>query len=228
VFLNSPHRETPKNLIKQIREKIGFGFLVEFFVKTFRHEFFVKRFWSAFELPSLRNTRKRDKTKQIEEKLTSKFFVEILGKVFDMDFLQKYFYGVFELPLPRNAQKRTKKKSPQKKVGGVGGWVWDLVKVRGGLSKMFFGGPSAETRIIWCASWRPSAPVWWHWAPLCTALRLPLGPYTPRTKWKSPVHQVSKSRLPAIPVPIETQENDTGSDPGHPHGAIGHASGRGV
>jgi hypothetical protein len=29
VFLNSPHRETPKNVIKQIREKIGFGFLAE-------------------------------------------------------------------------------------------------------------------------------------------------------------------------------------------------------
>jgi hypothetical protein len=36
-------------------------------------------------------------------------------------------------------------------------------------------GRVAETRI-WCASWRPSAPVWWHWAPLCTTQRLPLGP----------------------------------------------------
>jgi hypothetical protein len=34
VFLNSPHRETPKNVIKQNRETIGFGFLVDFFVKT--------------------------------------------------------------------------------------------------------------------------------------------------------------------------------------------------
>jgi hypothetical protein len=79
-------------------------------------------FCSVFELPSLRNTRKRDKTKKVEEKLTSKFFVEILGKVFDMDFLQKHFYGVFELPLPRNAQKRTKKNSRKKNVGWwVGG-----------------------------------------------------------------------------------------------------------
>jgi hypothetical protein len=78
-------------------------------------------FCSVFELPSLRNTRKRDKTKKVEEKLTSKFFVKILEKVFDMDFLQKYFYGVFELPLPRNAQKRTKKKSQEKKKSE--GWV---------------------------------------------------------------------------------------------------------
>jgi hypothetical protein len=34
VFLNSPHRETPKNVIKKNREKVGFGFLVDFFVKT--------------------------------------------------------------------------------------------------------------------------------------------------------------------------------------------------
>jgi hypothetical protein len=79
-------------------------------------------FCSVFELPSLRNTRKRDKTKKVEEKLSSKFVVEILGKVFDMDFLQKYFNGVFELPLPRNAQKRTKKKVKEKKMSD-GGWV---------------------------------------------------------------------------------------------------------
>jgi hypothetical protein len=75
-------------------------------------------FCSVFELPSLKNTRKCDKTKKVEEKLASKF----LSKVFDTDFLPKYFYGVFELPLPRNAQKRTKKKSQEKKVGWwVGG-----------------------------------------------------------------------------------------------------------
>ena len=119
VFLNSPHRETPKNVIKQNREKIGFGFLVEFFVKTFGHDFFCKTLYNVLELPSLRNTRKRDKTKKAEEKLTSNF----LGKVFDTDFLPKYFYGVFELPLPRNAQKRTKKNVKKKKCRMVGGWV---------------------------------------------------------------------------------------------------------
>jgi hypothetical protein len=35
VFFNSPHQETPKNVIKQNQEKVGFGFLVEFFCKTF-------------------------------------------------------------------------------------------------------------------------------------------------------------------------------------------------
>jgi hypothetical protein len=30
---------------KKNREKVGFGVLVEFFVKTFRHDFFAKRFW---------------------------------------------------------------------------------------------------------------------------------------------------------------------------------------
>jgi hypothetical protein len=45
VFLNSPHRETPKNVIKQIREKVGFRFLVDFFVKKlFGTICFVKRF----------------------------------------------------------------------------------------------------------------------------------------------------------------------------------------
>jgi hypothetical protein len=35
VFLHSPHRETPKNVIKKNREKIGFGFLVDVFEKLF-------------------------------------------------------------------------------------------------------------------------------------------------------------------------------------------------
>jgi hypothetical protein len=40
VFLNSPHRETPKNVIKKNREKIGFGF----FCKTF----FGRFLWSIY------------------------------------------------------------------------------------------------------------------------------------------------------------------------------------
>ena len=105
-------------------------------------------FCGVFELPSLRNTRKRDKTKKVEEKLTSKFFVKILEKVFDMDFLQKYFYGVFELPLPRNAQKRTKKKFQKKKFGGVGRWIWDLVKARGGPSIFFLAAPRSNFAFL--------------------------------------------------------------------------------
>jgi hypothetical protein len=122
VFLNSPHRETPKNVIKIFSRKSRFWIFGRIFCKTISTCFFLQNvFCSVFELPSLRNTRKRDKTKKVEEKLLSKKFVEILEKVFDMDFLQKYFYGVFELPLPRNAQKRTKKKSQGKKK--VGWWV---------------------------------------------------------------------------------------------------------
>jgi hypothetical protein len=78
-------------------------------------------FCSVFELPSLRNTEKRDKTRKVEEKLTSKFLSIFLEKVFDMDFLQKYLYGVFELPSPRNAQKRTKKVKKKKSAGGLVG-----------------------------------------------------------------------------------------------------------
>jgi hypothetical protein len=44
TFLNSPHREThKKNVIKEIRNKSVLGFC-RFFLTTFRHEFFVKRF----------------------------------------------------------------------------------------------------------------------------------------------------------------------------------------
>jgi hypothetical protein len=103
---------------KKNREKVGFGFWVELFVKTFRHDFFC----SVFELPSPKNTRKRDKTKKVEEELTSIFLSKFWGKFSTWAFCKKKMYGVFELPLPRNAQKRTKKKSRKKKVGWwVGG-----------------------------------------------------------------------------------------------------------
>jgi hypothetical protein len=65
VFLNSPHRETPKNVINKNREKIGFGFLVELFGKGFRHGLFVKLFlW----LP--RNAHAQKRTKKSQEKKT--------------------------------------------------------------------------------------------------------------------------------------------------------------
>jgi hypothetical protein len=44
VFLNSPHGETPKNAIPKKSRKNGFESFVDFFVKTFRHDFFAKRF----------------------------------------------------------------------------------------------------------------------------------------------------------------------------------------
>ena len=83
VFDLPSSRETPKNVITKNREKIGFGFLVEFFVKTF--------LCSAFELPSLRNTRKRDKTKKVEEKLTSNFLSIFWGKFSTWSFYKNMF-----------------------------------------------------------------------------------------------------------------------------------------
>jgi hypothetical protein len=59
VFLNSPHREMPKNVIKKHRETIGFGF---FDTISFEKHLFC----GVFELPSLRNTRNRDKTTDID------------------------------------------------------------------------------------------------------------------------------------------------------------------
>jgi hypothetical protein len=35
VFFYSAHRETPKNMVKKKRKKIGIGFFVDFFVKRF-------------------------------------------------------------------------------------------------------------------------------------------------------------------------------------------------
>jgi hypothetical protein len=102
-------------------------------------------FCSVFELPSLRNTRKSDKSKQkVEEKLTSKI-LSILWILFRHGFLQKYFDGVLELPLPRNAQKRDDvlKKIQEKKVGRWVGWNWDLANLWGGGGRFSFGGPSA-------------------------------------------------------------------------------------
>ena len=48
VFLNSPHRETPKNVIKENREKIGLGFFCRFFCKKFSTRFFCQTFFVVF------------------------------------------------------------------------------------------------------------------------------------------------------------------------------------
>jgi hypothetical protein len=47
VFLNSPHRETPKNVIKKKRQKIGLGCFVDFFV-IFFDTIFCKTFFVVF------------------------------------------------------------------------------------------------------------------------------------------------------------------------------------
>jgi hypothetical protein len=64
VFLNSPHREKPKNVINKFEKKSVLGFLVDFFEKLFDTIFLQNVFCSVFELPSLRSTLKRDKTKK--------------------------------------------------------------------------------------------------------------------------------------------------------------------
>jgi hypothetical protein len=90
VFLNSPHRETPKNMIKQNREKIGLGFFCRFF-KNFSTRFFCKTFFVVL----LNSHRKESPENAIKQKKSRKNDIEIFvdflrifsGKVFDMDFL---------------------------------------------------------------------------------------------------------------------------------------------
>jgi hypothetical protein len=111
VFLNSPHRETPKNVIKKIDKKSVWDFVTIFLQNVC---------CCIFELPSLRNTLNRDKPKKVEEKLTSKILPIFWGKVFDMGLFTKILFVVL-----LNAQKPTKNKRQEKKSRLVGGWVWD-------------------------------------------------------------------------------------------------------
>jgi hypothetical protein len=68
VFLNSPHRETPKKRDKK-----------------FRHNFFSKRFFcSVFELPSLKHPKTQ---KKIRGKPDIGAFVDFFGK--------RFLYGLF-------------------------------------------------------------------------------------------------------------------------------------
>jgi hypothetical protein len=69
-----------KRTCKGSLEQIGFGFLSTFLQKLFDTTFLQNVFCGVFELPSLKNTRKRDKLKEIEEKLTSKFLSIVLEK----------------------------------------------------------------------------------------------------------------------------------------------------
>jgi hypothetical protein len=97
----------------------------DFFLSAwfFFADFFVKPFRQDAPCPSLRNTRKRDKTKKVEEKLTSIFcrFFGFWEKFSTWNFCKKYLCGVFELPSPRSAQKRTKNENPRNQK--VGWWV---------------------------------------------------------------------------------------------------------
>jgi hypothetical protein len=106
--------------------------------KNFSTRFFLQ---NVFELPSLRNTRKRDKTKKVEEKLTSKFFVEILEKVFDMTFCKNIFMVFLNSPCRETPKNVLKKKSRKKK--SHCGWVGlGFSKCTGGSVDLFFAGPS--------------------------------------------------------------------------------------
>jgi hypothetical protein len=79
VFLSSPHRETHRVFIKnKNRPKPGFGFFADW-EKKLRRNSFVTLFCCAFELQSLRNSRKRDKTNRNPGELTS-IFVVFFGK----------------------------------------------------------------------------------------------------------------------------------------------------
>jgi hypothetical protein len=126
VFLNSPHRETPKNVIKTNREKSVFDFL-----KHFRHDFFVKRFFVVFLNSHCRKTLENaisDNTQKVEEKLTSKFL-----SIFWKRFSTWTFY--------RETPKNVLKKNQEIKNRQVGGST-DLANVRGSPSIFCFAGPS--------------------------------------------------------------------------------------
>jgi hypothetical protein len=102
-------------VIKKKSRKIGFGLLVEFFLQNV--------FCSVFELPSLKNTRKCDKTKAVEEKLTSKFLSKFWEKFSTRTFCQNILNGVFESPCRETPKNVLKEKVKQKKVGQ---WIFVL------------------------------------------------------------------------------------------------------
>jgi hypothetical protein len=68
VFLNSPHRETPKNVIKKIDKKSVSDFWSIFLEKLFDTIFLSNVFCCVFELPLPRNVRRRTKKKTGKEK----------------------------------------------------------------------------------------------------------------------------------------------------------------
>jgi hypothetical protein len=97
-------------------------------------------FCSVFELPSLRNTRKREK-KDKRGKPDIEIVTDLFGKILTCTFCNYCFiFFFFEHPSLRNAQKRTKNKVKNKK--SAGGWVWDLANARGGSVGFVFRGPS--------------------------------------------------------------------------------------
>jgi hypothetical protein len=94
VFLNSPDRETPKNVIKKNREKIGFGFFCRF-LKNFSTRFLCKTFFAVF----LNSHRYETPENAIKQKNRGKTDIEIfvdflrifLGKGFRHGLVAKIF-----------------------------------------------------------------------------------------------------------------------------------------
>jgi hypothetical protein len=130
--------------------KIGFGLLVDTI-------FFAKGFGSVFELPSLKNTRKCDKTKKVEEKLTSKFCQNI--------------FMVFSNSPCRKTPKNVLKKQPlkKKKKREVPTYlIYHLPDVRR-FHFFFFGAPrtgiSSNTRevAVYARDLAPPPPRRWRW-----------------------------------------------------------------
>jgi hypothetical protein len=90
---------------KKNREKVGFGLLVEFFVKAFRHDFCCKTFFVVF-LNSHRwkTPENAIKQKKVEEKLTSNFLSKFWEK-FSTRTFAKTFLWCFWTPLAEKCPK---------------------------------------------------------------------------------------------------------------------------
>jgi hypothetical protein len=65
---------------KQNRERIGFGFLVEFFVKTFRHDFFCKTFFVVLLNSHRRETPETTTKQKSRGKTDNEIFVDFREK----------------------------------------------------------------------------------------------------------------------------------------------------
>jgi hypothetical protein len=133
--LPSPRNAQKRDINKSRKSRSGI--FVDFFVKTFRHDF-CKTFFVVFL------SHRRKTPENAIKQLTSKFLSKCLEmfSTWAFYFLQKHFLfvvcGVFELPLPRNAQKRTKKKIGWRVDGSV---ISDLANARGGPSICFGAAP---------------------------------------------------------------------------------------
>jgi hypothetical protein len=89
VVLNSLTEKRQKR--DKTRKKTLLDFFVDFLQKLFDTIFLQNVLCSVFELPSLRNTRKRDKTKKVEKRLTSEFCRFVRGRFSTWAFCKNVF-----------------------------------------------------------------------------------------------------------------------------------------